>query len=151
MERMSRAEMTVIAAALLLAAGLVLYHAFDAQPLEPVVETFLASAAVTERAVPGPASSGVQERPSAAQPSAARRETQARQDTASGQTRNGPVNLNTATREELMTLSGIGEVKADAILAYRAENGAFQSVEQLLEVSGIGEKTLEKLRAQVCV
>ena len=50
-----------------------------------------------------------------------------------------------------MSLSGIGEVKADAILAYRAENGAFQSVEQLLEVSGIGEKTLEKLRSQICV
>lgn len=152
MERMSRAELTVISAALLLAAGLILYHAFDAQPLEPVVETFSAfAAAATHAAVQPPASPGDQKRPAAAPPPATRQETQARQGDAPAETRSGPVNLNTATREELMTLSGIGEVKAEAILAYRLENGAFQSVEELLEVSGIGEKTLEKLRAQVCV
>lgn len=151
MERLSRAEITVIAAGLLLAAALILYHAFDAQPLEPVVETFSASSAATGQAASAPASPGVQERPTQAQTAVTRQETRAQQGTAPAQDRTGPVNLNTATREELMTLSGIGEVKADAILAYRAENGAFQSIEQLLEVSGIGEKTLEKLRAQVCI
>lgn len=151
MERMSRAELTVIAAALLLAAGLILYHAFDTQPLEPVVETISASAAATQAAVQPPASPGDQKRPPAVPPPATRRETQAKQGNAPAETRSGPVNLNTATRDELMTLSGIGEVKADAILTYRLENGAFQSVEELLEVSGIGEKTLENLRAQVFV
>ncbi|MDR2647839.1 MAG: helix-hairpin-helix domain-containing protein [Oscillospiraceae bacterium] len=57
-----------------------------------------------------------------------------------------PVNLNTATLEQLETLPGIGPVKAEAILAYRAQRGAFSSVEQLLDINGIGEKTLEKLK-----
>lgn len=149
MGRLSRAEITVIAAALLLAAGLILYNAFDAQPLDPVVETF--AAAATARPVQAVPASGTQENPADTQPPPVRQETRAKQSAAASQTRPGPINLNTATREELMSLSGIGEVKADAILAYRAENGAFQSVEQLLEVSGIGEKTLEKLRSQICV
>lgn len=145
MERLSRAERVVIAAALLLAAGLILYNAFDTQPLSPVLETLAASDAV----LPAPAATAPEAEPAPAQPPP--RETQAQKPPAAPEKPAGPINLNTATREELMTLSGIGEVKADAILAYRAENGAFQSVEQLLEVSGIGEKTLEKLRAHVCV
>ncbi|MFO7659895.1 MAG: helix-hairpin-helix domain-containing protein [Candidatus Cloacimonadaceae bacterium] len=56
------------------------------------------------------------------------------------------VNLNTATRQELISLTGIGEVKSDAILQYRSQIGSFTSVEQLLEVKGIGPKTLEKNR-----
>lgn len=55
------------------------------------------------------------------------------------------VNINTATPEELDALPGIGPVKAAAIIAWREENGPFRYPEQLLEVSGIGEKTLEGL------
>lgn len=55
------------------------------------------------------------------------------------------VNINTADLEELDTLPGIGPVKAAAIIAWREEHGLFQYPEQLLEVSGIGEKTLEGL------
>ena len=55
------------------------------------------------------------------------------------------ININTATLEELDTLPGIGPVKAAAIIAWREENGPFRYPEQLLEVSGIGEKTLEEL------
>ena len=152
MERLSRAESTVIAAGLLLAAALILYHAFDAQPLDPVIEPFSASStfAAAEQASAAPATE--QKPPASTIEAAQQPETRSGPSKAAvtGQQRSGPINLNT-TREELMTLSGIGEVKADAIIAYRTENGAFQSVEQLLEVSGIGEKTLEKLRAQVCV
>lgn len=57
----------------------------------------------------------------------------------------GKVNLNTAQKEELMTLTGIGEAKADAILAYRKEHGGFASTEELMEISGIKEGVYQKL------
>jgi competence protein ComEA len=59
------------------------------------------------------------------------------------------IHLNSASRAELISLSGIGEKKADAILAYRTEIGKFTSVEQLLDVKGIGTKTLEKNRRRL--
>lgn len=55
-----------------------------------------------------------------------------------------PLNLNTCTKEELMEIDGIGEVRADAIIAYRAKLGGYSSVEQLKDISGIGDKTFEK-------
>lgn len=61
------------------------------------------------------------------------------------------ININLATSEELQTLSGIGPAKAEAIISYREENGQFKSIEGLLEVSGIGEKSLEKLKEEVTV
>jgi competence protein ComEA len=61
------------------------------------------------------------------------------------------VNLNTATAEQLDTLPGIGPVTAQAILDWREENGAFTSVDELLEVSGIGDATLADIEAYVYV
>ena len=57
-----------------------------------------------------------------------------------------PLDLNTATAEELTALPGIGEVLAGRIVAYREEVGAFTSVEELLQVDGIGEKRFEAIR-----
>lgn len=66
--------------------------------------------------------------------------------------RNGmQVAINTATEEELMQLPGIGPAKANAIIAYREEHGPFRRVEDLLNVTGIGEKTLEKLKPYLLV
>ncbi len=59
------------------------------------------------------------------------------------------LNLNTASAEELIELPGIGESKAAAILALRKERGGFRSVDELLDVKGIGPKALEKLRPHV--
>lgn len=59
------------------------------------------------------------------------------------------VNLNTATKEELMNVKGIGEKKAEAILEYRAKQGAFKSVEELAKVKGFGEKSVEKLKGEL--
>jgi len=65
----------------------------------------------------------------------------------------GPVqvNLNTATAEQLETLPGIGPDLAQRILAYRTGNGPFKTIEGLLNVKGIGEGKLEKLRDQITV
>lgn len=59
------------------------------------------------------------------------------------------VNLNTARAEELMTLSGIGEARAQAIIAYREQHGGFQSIEEIMEIEGIKEKLFEKIREQI--
>lgn len=63
----------------------------------------------------------------------------------------GPVNLNTADAEALDSLPGVGPATAAAILQHRAEVGAFTSVDQLLDVPGIGEAKLEALRDLVTV
>lgn len=63
----------------------------------------------------------------------------------------GLVNLNTASAEELMTLTGIGESKAEAILSYREEHGGFEKPEELMEIPGIKEGVFEKIRDQVTV
>jgi competence protein ComEA len=63
----------------------------------------------------------------------------------------GKVNLNSASEAELQTLPGIGPAKAAAIMEYRTENGSFKSVEELMEISGIGEKTFEKLKESITV
>ena len=61
----------------------------------------------------------------------------------------GTVNINTATLEELQTIKGIGKKKAEAILKYRKEHGAFRTKEDLLQVKGIGKKALEAIESQV--
>lgn len=61
------------------------------------------------------------------------------------------ININTASAEELQQLEGIGKTRANAIIAYRKENGGFSSVNELLNVKGIGEKTFEKIRGEITV
>ncbi len=61
----------------------------------------------------------------------------------------GLVNLNTADEELLCTLSGIGEARAKDIIAYRKEHGAFRTVEEIMNVSGIKEATFEKIKDKI--
>lgn len=60
----------------------------------------------------------------------------------------GPVDINAAGLDELQRLTGIGPALAQRIIDYRGEHGPFRSVEDLLEVKGIGEATLEKFREE---
>jgi competence protein ComEA len=69
----------------------------------------------------------------------------------SGSMNEGKVNLNKATAAELETLSGIGPAKANAIIEYREVQGPFKTIEDLMEISGFGEKTFEKLKENITV
>ncbi|NLD79099.1 MAG: hypothetical protein GX641_02050 [Mollicutes bacterium] len=62
---------------------------------------------------------------------------------------NNLISLNTATMEELMTLTGIGESKAKAIIKYREDNGSFTSLDQLKEISGIGDSIFDKVKEDI--
>lgn len=61
------------------------------------------------------------------------------------------ININTATKEELMTISGIGEAKADDIIKYRESNGNFKSIDEIKNVSGIGDSLFEKIKDYITV
>ncbi len=71
--------------------------------------------------------------------------------TGGGETSSGPVNVNTADAQQLTALPGVGPATAQAILDYRTSNGPFTSVDQLLEVRGIGPAKMATLRPHVTV
>ena len=68
-----------------------------------------------------------------------------------GSVDDGKVNINRASKEELMTLSGIGEAKADAIIRYRQEKGNFDAIEEIMEIEGIKEGVFRKIQDQITV
>lgn len=61
------------------------------------------------------------------------------------------VNINTADATELATLKGIGPTKAEAIVNWRTENGSFKSIDELTQIKGIGDKTLEKIKDEITI
>lgn len=61
------------------------------------------------------------------------------------------LNVNTATEEELISVKGIGSVTAKAIIEYRTKTGGFTSLDQLLDIKGIGEKKLEEIKKYLTV
>ena len=73
------------------------------------------------------------------------------ENTSSGQNTDEKININRADKSMLMTLSGIGEIRAEAIIAYREKTGGFSTIEELMQVEGIKEKTYEKLKDKITV
>jgi competence protein ComEA len=70
---------------------------------------------------------------------------------AAGQADGGKININLATAEELTNLPGIGPSYAQRIVDYREEHGPFKTIEDLLNVRGIGDRTFDKIRDRVTV
>jgi len=68
-----------------------------------------------------------------------------------GTSSSGLVNLNTATKEELMTLKGIGEAKAEDIIRYREKSGGFKKIEDIMKISGIKEAGFQKIKDDITV
>ena len=71
--------------------------------------------------------------------------------TASGKDSSGLVNINSADSQTLQEIPGVGPATAEKIIAYRTENGRFSSIEDLKNVSGIGDKTFEKMKDKITV
>lgn len=84
-------------------------------------------------------------------PAKGKKESRKKTENAGSIDQSGKVNLNTALKEELMTLSGIGESKAAQILSYREENGAFQKIEDIMNISGIKEGIFNRIKNQIVV
>ena len=78
-------------------------------------------------------------------------EEQSSHEKSSGSGVSDKVNINTASAEELMTLSGIGESKAAQIVSYRESNGAFQKIEDIMKISGIKEGVFSKIKDYITV
>lgn len=73
------------------------------------------------------------------------------QDVATSSKGKGKVQINAASKEQLEKITGIGSRKAESILKYREEHGPFQKIEDLLEIDGIGVKSLEKIKDQIII
>jgi len=68
-----------------------------------------------------------------------------------GHSQEAKVNLNTAGKEQLMTLTGIGESRAEDIIRYRQEHGPFERIEDIMNVSGIKEGAFQKIKDSITV
>ena len=73
------------------------------------------------------------------------------QNSALVNSQNSAININTATKEELMKLKGVGEAKAVLIITYRENNGGFKEITDLMKIKGIKQKFFDKIKDNICV
>ncbi|WP_297129960.1 helix-hairpin-helix domain-containing protein [uncultured Eubacterium sp.] len=128
----------MIGVALFVMAGIIVYVSLSSPGVYKEVETLPQTSASQSLAVDEKAKSSISQE-----------ETTAKYKTETNVTY--PLNINTATIDELVTISGLGESRASAIIEYREYLGGYTSVEQIKEISGIGESTYAKLAPYLTV
>lgn len=135
-------EVYLVSLALILIASIILYNVFNTPELNPaVINTTAGVSTVKNNSNTG----------NATNTTTAMGSSNSNNASTSVKKNSDVVNLNTATVEELMTLEGIGEVRAQSIISYRNENGNFTTIEELKNVSGIGDRTFDKIKNNITV
>ena len=130
--------MFMIGVALFVMAGIIAYVSLSSPGVYKEVETLPQTSASQSLAVDERAKSSISQEETTAKYKAETNVTY-------------PLNINTATIDELVTISGLGESRASAIIEYREYLGGYTSVEQIKEISGIGESTYAKLAPYLTV
>lgn len=128
----------MIGVALFVMAGIIVYVSLSSPGVYKEVETLPQTSASQSLAVDEKAKSSISQEETTAKYKAETNVTY-------------PLNINTATIDELVTISGLGESRASAIIEYREYLGGYTSVEQIKEISGIGESTYAKLAPYLTV
>lgn len=131
-----RQSIIVIGFGLIILAGIILYYALS---MPRVTVTTDSSAGVSEVQTATQTTSSVS------------RQTESAQNNSNSVPVSYPLNLNTCTVQELMTIDGIGEVKANNIIEYRDYLGGYTSVEQIKNIKGIGDGVYEKISPYLTV
>lgn len=131
-----RAKYFILSASFLLIAALILYRTFSVPLLLPIENSETSTSALVSVSTENSFTSNV---------------ISSELNTESKFDGNVLININTCSYEDLLSLNGIGPVKAQAIIEYRSVNGGFSSIEEITNVSGIGEKTFESIRNFITV